>query len=156
MALALLFVSSCSSPPPPEESKTYPAGEQVTLWPLTYNVVDSRILPRLGDDPATARFPQERFYLVQITVSNSGATDDSIPAFALVDDSGKVYNEVTDGSGVPDWLGLVRSVKAHDQAKGTILFDAPAKHYRLRLSEQFATPEISIDLPLNFTHESPQ
>jgi hypothetical protein len=125
----------------------------VTLWPLTYNVVDSRISPRLGEDPDTARFPQERFYLVQITVSNAGNTDDSIPALALVDDDGKIYNELTDGSGVPDWLGLLRSAKAHDQAKGTVLFDAPPRHYRLRLSEQFATPEISIDLPLNFTHE---
>jgi hypothetical protein len=119
-------------------------------------VIDSRISPRLGDDPDNARFPQERFYLVQITVSNADNTDDSIPALALVDDSGKVYNELTDGSGVPDWLGLIRSVKAHDQVKGTILFDAPARHYRLRLTEQFATPEISIDLPLNFMHEPPQ
>jgi hypothetical protein len=128
----------------------------VTLWPLTWNVVDSRIAPRLGDDPASARFPQERFYLVQITVSNEGATDAFIPALALVDDSGKVYNELTDGSGVRDWLGLVRNVKARDQVTGTILFDAPARHYRLRLSEQFTTPEISIDLPLNFTHEPSQ
>ena len=125
----------------------------MTLWPLTYNVVNSRILPRLGDDPTTARFPQERFYLVQISVSNGDDTSDSIPAFALVDDDGKVYNELTDGSGVPDWLGLVRSEKAHDQVTGSILFDAPAKHYRLRLSERFATPEISIDLPLNLIHE---
>ena len=125
----------------------------MTLWPLTYNVVDSRILPRLGDDAATARFPQQRFYLVQLTISNADKTDAPIPALALVDDDGKVYNELTDGSDVPDWLGLVRSVKAHDEVKGTILFDAPARHYRLRLSEQFATPEISIDMPLNLTHE---
>jgi hypothetical protein len=127
----------------------------VTLWPLTWNVVDSQKLPRLGEDPTTARFPQERFYLIQLTVSNEGATDTFIPALALVDDSGKIYNELTNGSGVRDWLGLVRNVKARDQATGTILFDAPARHYRLRLSEQFATPEISIDLPLNFNHEPP-
>jgi Domain of unknown function (DUF4352) len=131
-------------------------GDQVVLWPLAYDVLGSRILPRLGEDPATARFPQERFYLIEITVSNAGNIDSSIPALALVDDNGKVYNELTDGSGVPDWLGLVRSAKAHDQVRGTILFDAPARHYRLRVSEQFASPEISIDLPLNFTHEPPE
>ena len=128
----------------------------MSLWPLTYNVEDSRILPRLGEDPATARFPQQRFYLVQITISNAGNTDAPIPALALVDDNGKVYNELTDGSGLPDWLGMVRSVRASDQVKGAILFDAPARHYRLRLSEQFATPEISIDLPLNLTHDPVQ
>ena len=128
----------------------------MSVWPLTWDVVDARILPRLGEDPATARFPQERFYLVQITVSNAGDTDASIPALALVDDSGKVYNELTDGSGVPDWFGLVREVKARDQAKGTVLFDAPASHYRLRLSERYASPEISIDLPLNLTREPSQ
>jgi hypothetical protein len=113
-------------------------------------------LPRLGDDAATARFPEERFYLVQLTIANASKTDAPIPALALVDDDGKVYNELTDGSDVPDWLGLVRSVKAHNQAKGTIVFDAPARHYRLRLSEQFSTPEISIDLPLNLIHEPAQ
>jgi hypothetical protein len=116
-------------------------------------VVDSRILPRLGEDDTVARFPQERFYLVQMAISNEGQTDASVPALALVDDNGKVYNEVTDGSGVPDWLGLIRNVKAGDQVKGTILFDAPARHYRLRLTEAFTTPEISIDLPLSFAHE---
>ncbi len=119
-------------------------------------MVESRILPRLGEDPATARFPKDRFYLIQIAVSNSGETDAPIPALALVDDSGRVYHELTDGSGIRDWLGLVRSVKAHDQAKGTIVFDAPATHYRLRLSEQYATPEISIDLPLTFIAEPAQ
>lgn len=128
----------------------------MSLWPLTWNVVDSRILPRLGKDPVTARFPLERFYLIQITVLNAGNTDAPIPALALVDDSGKVYNELTDGSGVQDWLGLVRNVKAGDQVKGAILFDAPASHYRLRLSEQYASPEISIDLPLNLTPEPSQ
>jgi hypothetical protein len=151
-----LIISSCNPPPPSEESKVYPAGAQVSIGPLTWNVVDSRILPRLGKDSATARFPQERFYLLQITVSNAGDTDASVPALALVDDSGKVYNELTDGSGVQDWLGLVRNVKAHDQAKGAILFDAPASHYRLRLTERYASPEISIDLPLNLSPEPSQ
>jgi len=128
----------------------------VSLWPLTWNVVDSRILPRLGEDPATARFPQERFYLIRISVSNAGNTDASIPALALIADSGKVYNELTDGSGVRDWLGLVRNVKAGDQVTGAILFDAPATHYRLRLSQLYASPEISIDLPLNLTPEPSQ
>ena len=128
----------------------------MSLWPLTWNVVDSRILPRLGEDPAIARFPQERFYLIEITVSNAGNINASIPALALVDDSGKVYNELTDGSGVQDWLGLVRSVKAGSQVKGSILFDAPASHYRLRLTERYARPEVSIDVPLNLAPEPPQ
>lgn len=128
----------------------------MTLWPLTWNVVDSRILPRLGDDTTTARFPQERFYLVQIAISNASQADASIPTLALVDDNGNVHNELTDGSGLADWLGLIRNVKAGEEVKGTILFDAPARHYRLRLTEAFATPEISIDLPLSFTHEPPE
>jgi hypothetical protein len=156
LAVALLWLGGCGSPPPAEESRVYHAGDAVVIGNLTYNVLDTRILRQLGDNPDTARFPNERFYLVRVNIQDSGSSDEPVPAMALVSDEGRVYNELTDGSGLPDWLGIVRTAKSGQPLEGVVLFDAPARHFRLRLTEEYATPELSIDLPLRFSDAAPQ
>jgi hypothetical protein len=71
----------------------------------------------------------------------------------LVDDAGKVYNELPDGTGVLRWLGVVRSVEPAQTEQGSIVFDAPPVHYRLRLTDETDKEDIYVDLPLNFMHE---
>jgi hypothetical protein len=44
-------------------------------------------------------------------------------------------------------------VKPGDTELGTIAFDVPSKHYRLRLTDDLDPDSISIDLPLSFVHE---
>ncbi len=147
-----MWLAACSSGAKPE-AKIYAAGEKASISPLTYAVVDTQIYPQLGDDPATARTPANRFYVVQLSVSNSSNADVPIPALTLVDDTGKTYNELSDGTGVTNWLGLIRKVEAGGTQIGTIVFDAPSAHYRLRLTDDLAPAEISVDLPLSFVHE---
>ncbi len=156
LAAGVLWLCGCGSPPAPEESRVYRPGEAVTIGYLTYNVLDTRILRQLGDNPDTARFPNERFYVVRMNIQNSGSSDEPVPGMALVSDEGQVYNELTDGSGLADWLGIVRAAKAGQALEGTVLFDAPARHYRLRLTEEYGTPELSINLPLRFSDAAPQ
>ncbi|HWD99694.1 MAG TPA: DUF4352 domain-containing protein [Bryobacteraceae bacterium] len=156
LAAGVLWLGGCGLPPPAEESRVYRAGDAVTIGTLTYNVLDTRILRQLGDNPDTARFPNERFYVARISIQNSGSSDEPVPAIALVSDEGQVYNELTDGSGLPEWLGIVRTAKRGQPLEGAVLFDAPATHYRLRLTEEYATPELSIDLPLRFSDAAPQ
>jgi hypothetical protein len=156
LAAGLLWLGGCGSPPLAEESKIYRAGDAVTIGDLTYNVTATRILARLGDDPNRERLPGERFYVVRLNIQNSGSSEAPIPAMALVGDDGRVYNELTDGSGLADWLGILRRAKSGQLLEGTVLFDAPATHYRLRLTEEYATPELSIDLPLRFGDAAPQ
>ena len=131
----------------------YAAGDKATVGPLVYNVTDTEVTQQLGDDPAKERTPQDRFFLVKVSVSNSSADDQPIPAMTLVDDAGHSYTELADGTGVPNWLGVVREVRPTQTEQGVVLFDAPTKHYRLRLNDPLDENEIAIDVPLSFVHE---
>src|SRR5580698_3546948 len=75
----------------------YAAGDKATVGPLVYSVTDTEVADKLGDDPNNERTPQDRFFLVKVSVSNSSPDDQSIPAMALVDDGGHSYNELPDG-----------------------------------------------------------
>lgn len=136
-----------------KNAQTFAAGDKVTVGPLVYNVIDTQILTQLGDDPGTVRSPQNRFYLMTISVSNSSTDDLAIPGLTLVDDSGKEYPEVADGTNVPKWLGIVRRVGGAQTEQGNILFDAPAEHYRLRLTDETDERQLFADIPLSFVHE---
>jgi hypothetical protein len=135
------------------EPVIYAAGDKATVGPLVYNVTDTEVTRQLGDDPNNERTPNDRFYLVRVSVSNSGPDEQPIPAFTLVDDGGHSYTELADGAGVPNWLGVVRKVGPTQTEQGVVLFDAPTKHYRLRLNDPLDEKEIAIDVPLNFVHE---
>lgn len=148
----LAFLAGCSSTPK-KESQTFPAGEKVVVGPLTYNVIDTQIFTQLGDDPSSARNPQNRFYQITLAVSNSASDDLPIPGLTLVDDAGKEYPELADGTGIQKWLGVVRRVGSAQTEQGNILFDAPAAHYRLRLTDETDDKEYYADIPLNFVHE---
>jgi hypothetical protein len=147
-----LLLAACSSTPPKKEAKLFAAGEKATVGSLVYSVVDTTFAPVLGDDPANQRTPQNRFVIVQISVSNSGTTEQNIPALTLVDDSGQTYPELVDGTGIQRWLGVIRKVGSAQTEAGEILFDAPAKHYRLRLTDEL-DDDVSIDIPLSYIHE---
>jgi hypothetical protein len=151
IAMALL-ATGCSTVAK-KESVVFPAGEKVTVGPLVYSVIDNQVLTQLGDDPGTARTPQNRFYILTISVSNSSSEDTPIPGLTLVDDSGKEYPEAADGSNVPNWLGIVRNAGGAQTEQGNILFDAPAQHYRLRLTDETDSKDLSIDVPLTYVHE---
>lgn len=140
-----------------EERKTvtYLAGEKASVEKLAYNVVDTQIFPHLGDD-AAPRIPQNRFYVVGVSVFNSGESDLPIPGMSLVDDSGKAYEELTDGSAVPHWLGVVRRVQANQTEVGNVVFDAPAGHYKLKLTDDTDPADVFVDIPLSFAHEQMQ
>lgn len=127
-------------------------GDKALVERLTFSVVDNQVFTRLGADP-NARLPQNRFYVVDISVFNSGSSDAAIPAMTLVDDSGKTYDELTDGAGVARWLGVVRHVPATQTETGAIVFDAPASHYKLKLTDDTDPQDVFIDLPLSFVNE---
>ena len=151
----LLCLSGCSGnteSAKTEEVRVVPAGEKAVAGHLTYNIVDSQILNQLGD-PTVPRVPKERFIMVQVAVTNASNVDNPIPAIELVGDSGKIYDELTDGAGVTNWLGIIRHVGAGQTERGNVVFDAPAAHYKLKLSDESTENEILADLPLSYTHE---
>jgi hypothetical protein len=153
ICLTILPLISCSRAPANKQPVIYAAGDKATIGPLVYNMTDAEFTQQLGDDPNSARTAQHRFYLLKLSVSNSGNEDKPIPAMALVDDDGAAYNELSDGTGVPNWLGVVRKVAAAQTEQGNVAFDVPLKHYRLRLNDPLDEREVAIDVPLSFVHE---
>jgi hypothetical protein len=93
--------------------------------------------------------------VVRVSVANAGTDETSIPALSLVDDSGKSYEELTNGSGVNQWLGVVRRVGGKQSEIGSVVFDAPASHYKLKLTDDSDNSDAYIDLPLSFAQEQP-
>ena len=154
LAAALLWAMTACSSTPERQTKVYNSGEKIQIARLTYSVVDVQIYPLIaGPDAANPRVPKNRFYAVQIAVSNGGNEDTPIPALALVDDGGRVFNELPDGSGVQRWLGMIRRVSPGQTEEGIVLFDAPSAHYKLRLTDELDQDQIYSDVPLNFVHE---
>ncbi|HWF07463.1 MAG TPA: DUF4352 domain-containing protein [Bryobacteraceae bacterium] len=153
ICLTILPLISCSSAPATRQPIIYAAGDKATIGPLVYNMTDGEFTQQLGDDPNSARAAQNRFYLLRLSVSNSGNEDKPIPAMMLVDDDGTAYNELSDGAGIPNWLGVVRKVGAAQTEQGYVAFDVPLKHYRLRLNDPLDEREVAIDVPFSFVHE---
>lgn len=150
---AALFLSNCSMGKFPV--RTYAMGEKVSLGPLIYTVYETQWLTQMGEEPAL-RVPQHRFFLVRASVVNSGATELTAPNLSIVDDSGKVYEELVNGEATPEWIGYLRQLKASESAQGNLLFDAPPRHYRLRALDETGERMALIDIPLTFNAETPQ
>jgi hypothetical protein len=153
-AVAVLFLSSCSK----DEKfpvRTYPLGEKVALGNLVYTAFETRWLTQMGEDPVP-RLPQNRFFLVRVNISNSGGTETSSPALSIVDDSGKTYEELSNGENAPQWIGYLRQIKPAEAAQGNLLFDAPPRHYKLRITDETGERTALVDIPLSFNAETPE
>ena len=151
---ALWILASCRSQSTAFPVRTYPMGEKVQLGSLTYSVLETEYLTQMGEGPAP-RVPQNRFFLVKISVSNGGSETANVAAFQVEDDNGKVYPELHDGDGVPEWIGYLRTVKPAQSAQGYALFDAPPRHYTIRIHDETGEKAALVDIPLNFNAETP-
>jgi Domain of unknown function (DUF4352) len=145
---------SCSSGERTEAPHTYQLGERATAGHLIYTVFERQWHTEFGSGP-DARLPQNRFYLLRISVVNSGSGDAIIPKTELVDDSGASYPESTDGEGVQDWIGNTRQVAPSDTAQGYLLFDVAPKHYKLKLLGDEEKQVALVDIPLTFDSDVP-
>jgi hypothetical protein len=147
LLLTLLVVApGCSRK---KEVRTVGMGEKAEIGPLSYHAMETRWPMTLE-----GRTPKERFFIVNISVLNSGGTEVNIPAFEIVDDDGNSYPELADGTGVEQWLGITRRLSVANTDHGNIVFDAPPKHYRLRVADENDN-FMYIDIPLNLSTEDP-
>jgi len=133
-----------------DQKLTYAMGERVTNRPLTYVVVESAWATQLGD-VFQARVPQNRFLTLTLSVTNGGGAPVSLPLFTLEDGNGKQYRELSDGTGVSNWIGILRTIDPGQTQQGKLLFDVPLTAFKLRLPndgepgyEKFAI----VDIPL--------
>jgi hypothetical protein len=153
-ALACLAASTACTPAVPADARLHRMGERVTAGSLVYNVFEDQWKAQLGQPP-DARVPKDRFFLIRLSVVNGGATDLMVPALTLVDDAGQTYAETPNGDGVPEWTGYLRRVKPAETMQGNVVFDVAPKHYRLRVADENSQITREIDIPLNFTSDTP-
>jgi hypothetical protein len=151
---AAMLLTSCGGDEKSFPVRTYNMGERVQLGHIVYLVFETQWMTHMGDGP-DARVPQHRFFMIRLSAVNSSNADVAVPAFSIQDDSGNTYNEISDGTGVPQWISYLRNVKPAESAQGNVLFDAPPRHYKLKIQDEDSEKAALIDIPLNFGAESP-
>ncbi len=130
-----LFASSCRDNVKEPLVGTFNMGERAQVGQLIYTVFDTRWAISLGEQP-TPRIPTNRYLILNLSIVNGGSQASNVPTFSLVDDSGQTYQELDNGEGVPNWIGVVRRVRPADSIQGTIVFDVPQKQFKLRASDE--------------------
>jgi hypothetical protein len=147
-------LAACSSEPARGPVLQYNMGEKVPVGHLTYTVFETQWATHFGDG-VNARVPQNRFFLVRLSAVNGGVSEAPIPNATIEDDARHTYGELTDGDGVPQWIGYLRSAKPADFVQGNLVFDAPPGHYKLRLTDGQQNAAL-VDMPLTFGAETPE
>ena len=150
--IAAIVLTACDRSGEPV--RIYPLGDKVEVGHIIYRAFETQWLPQIPQDP-TPRVPQNRFFLVRISAVNSGSGDVIVPNLTIQDDHGKTYEELSNGEGVPQWVGFLRQVKPADSIQGNVVFDAPPAHYRIRLPDENGEKFAMVDIPLTFNSETP-
>ncbi|MEI9812585.1 MAG: DUF4352 domain-containing protein [Acidobacteriota bacterium] len=109
-------------------------GERVEVGPFTYVVVESSWRSQLGEG-FDVRTPQNRFLILTVSITNGGSSEATVPLLTLEGSNGQEFQELADGTGVPDWLGVLRSVKSAGTLQGRLVFDVPLSSFRLKLPD---------------------
>jgi hypothetical protein len=154
IVLSSVALSSCGDDEKAYPVRTYTMGDRVTLGHIVYTVYETQWLTQLGEAPE-ARIPQHRYFLVRMSAVNGGASEITVPNLTLEDDNGNSFPELSDGAGVPQYIGYLRRVKPAESAQGHAVFDVPPRHYKLRIRDEDSERAGLIDIPLSFTSESP-
>ncbi|MCW5963820.1 MAG: DUF4352 domain-containing protein [Bryobacterales bacterium] len=109
-------------------------GETVTLGNVEHAVLSAEWKAALGQGAET-RMPSQQFLVLRMATTNKQGDGAEIASMRLVAANGTEYEELADGSGLPDWFGLVRMLNPGESRQGTVLFDAPRAVYTLKLTE---------------------
>jgi len=153
-AAAVLLLAACTEDQPaPLLVHTYAMGDRINIGHLVYQVFEAQWRPALGEDN-DLRVPQNRFFILRLSATNSGSGNELVPNMTLEDEAGNSYPELRDGSKLPLWVGYLRQVSPADSIQGTILFDVAPKRYKLRLWDEEHTNSALVEMPLQFDDQN--
>lgn len=130
-------------------------GEKVQLGKLVYNVYESQWLTQLGEGTA-ARIPENRYFLIRVSVANAGSGEIMVPNMSITDDNGNTYQELSSGDGVPQWIGFLRAARPNQPLQGNVVFDCAPRNYKLRISGENEKSAAFVEIPLSFGTETPE
>ena len=153
-----LFFTACQKAP--VATTQFAMGEPVRVGQkgqITYSVLESEWKTQLGES-FKVRSPGNRFLLLKISVTNGTGQDASIPLFTLEASNGQTFRELSDGAGVVNWFGLLRTLSPSQTQQGAILFDVPLTSFKLRIPD-IADPGleryVTVDIPLRLDSDLP-
>jgi len=112
----------------------YEMGERIEIGPFTFVVVESSWRSELGEG-FQVRAAKNRFLILTLAVTNGGGSETSVPMLSVEGSNGQAYQELSDGTGLANWLGVLRTVKPAETLQGRIIFDVPLSAFRLRLPD---------------------
>ena len=130
----VLTATSCGSSGGGSTGPIHQMGERVQAGILNYIVLESDWVNELPGS-AGPRIPEKKFLLLRVTITNSGNREVNLPMLTLVDEQGKEIMESSEGQGVEEWLGILRTIKPAETLPGRILFDAKPLNYKLRVTD---------------------
>jgi hypothetical protein len=154
LATAVSLLAACTEEQPEKLLvHTYAMGDRVNIGHIGYQVFEAQWQPMLGEGP-DARVPQNRFFIVRFSATNSGGANEIIPNMTVEDEAGNSYPELHDGTKVPLWVGYLRQVAPADSIQGTVAFDVVPKRYKLRLWDEDHVNSALVELPLQFDDQN--
>jgi len=115
-------------------------GDRVEVGSLVYRIIEVEWRAQLGTD-SQIRTAQNRFVIVRLSITNSAASEAEVPAMQLIAHGNRLYKEVRDVTGIPDWLGILRRLAPAETLFGRVVFDVPPGDYLLRVSEDSLNPD---------------
>ncbi len=147
----LLALAGCSRGKDISHIGTFRMGERVQAGSLVYTVLEAQWKTELDGN---SRAPKNRFLFLRVSITNSGGSKVSAPAFTLKATDGTIYEEVAEGlDGVNNWLNILRTVEPAHTETGWVIFDAPVAAYKLVMSdagevgsEKYAHVDIPVEL----------
>ena len=147
-AVAAYLLSGCG--PQKFRPKVYQLGDKAEVPPFSIQIVDTNWFNQLPGN-GSPRVPNRRFFVLHVSATNTGKEEASMPTLSLLAGDTERYEELHDGAGIENWLGLVRRVKPGQSLDGRIVFDAPPQTYQLRIGDDYDEQNIAlVDLPLEF------
>lgn len=128
----LLLLASCQQQS--RANLNYEMGERIEIGPFTYVVVESAWRSELGEG-FQVRAAKNRFLILTVSVTNGSGSETSVPMLSVEGSNGQTYQELSDGTGLANWLGILRTVKPAETLQGRVIFDVPLSSFRLRLPD---------------------
>ena len=132
-AAVAVFLTGCGSGARVARA-SHQMGERVQVGPLIYNVLEADWFDEI-QAPTRARVPNARFLVIRITITNSGNKEVNVPLLNLEKADGSSFMELSEGEGVEEWIGVLRTVSPAETQSGRIVFDVRPGAYSLRLSD---------------------
>lgn len=131
VVLMLAVAAGCTQPPP-----IHKIGDNVEVGGLVYTIAEADWMNDIQTGGGT-RTPQQKFLVIRLSIRNTSNKEVTLPLLNAVKGGpgGAEMLELSESSGIEDWLGVLRTLNPTETKTGRIVFDMPMGAYVLRLTD---------------------